>query len=470
MSTGRHSLQTVADGIHISHAYEYANAAARTGASGFAAGDVGKLAKETDTLTWWVLVDTSPTWKELTPGSISETITTLTESPADIFTYTSEDSTSTEIDISDFETTTELNARDTNNRNRANHTSTQTASTISDFDTEVSNNSSVTANTAKVTNSSHTSEVTGSSALTVDPTAISNKALKSSPGGSEEVLINDGGTLKKTTAQDIADLGGGGGTDADAIHDNVAAEINAVTEKGVPVSADLILIEDSADSNNKKKIQIGNLPSGGGADADAIHDNIAAEISAITEKTTPVSADLLIIEDSADSNNKKKVQVGNLPGGGGGSDPSSWMDRAAFTDNNSYINTSNDFTTDAANAVPIDITHTPNATGVYLITIDVLWSVDSGTFDQQGELVVDNGSAGTATTVRWRYRAEPKDAAGVPDAGGSAGTNQRFPATLKYLHTTTASTAFNVIFRHMPTDDGIESTVKASVLTIERWS
>jgi hypothetical protein len=31
--------------------------------------------------------------------------------------------------------------------------------------------------------------------------------------GSEEVLINDGsGTTKKTTTQDIADLGGGGGS------------------------------------------------------------------------------------------------------------------------------------------------------------------------------------------------------------------------------------------------------------------
>ena len=54
-------------------------------------------------------------------------------------------------DIADFETTTELNARDTANRARANHTWTQTASTISDFDTEVSNNTSVTANTAKRT-------------------------------------------------------------------------------------------------------------------------------------------------------------------------------------------------------------------------------------------------------------------------------------------------------------------------------
>lgn len=100
-------------------------------------------------------------------------------------------------------------------------------------------------------------------------------------------------------------------TDANAIHDNVAAEISAVTEKASPVSADLLLIEDSADSNNKKRVQVGNLP--GGTDANAIHKNVAAEISTVTEKASPISADLLLIEDSADSNNKKRVQLGNLP-------------------------------------------------------------------------------------------------------------------------------------------------------------
>lgn len=54
------------------------------------------------------------------------------------------------------------------------------------------------------------------------------------------------------------------GNDADAIHDNVSGEINAVTEKASPVSADILLIEDSADSYSKKKVQIGNLPSSGG--------------------------------------------------------------------------------------------------------------------------------------------------------------------------------------------------------------
>lgn len=56
-------------------------------------------------------------------------------------------------------------------------------------------------------------------------------------------------------------------------------------------------------------------PASAVTDSDAIHDNAASEISAITEKNPPLAADLHIIEDTADSNNKKRVQAGNLPGG-----------------------------------------------------------------------------------------------------------------------------------------------------------
>ena len=134
---------------------------------------------------------------------------------------------------------------------------------------------------------------------------------KASPVGADMVVIEDSADANNKKRVSISNLPGG--TDADAIHDNVAGEIDAVAEKVAPVGADIILIEDSADSNNKKKVQITNLP--GGADADAIHDNVAGEIIAVTEKATPVSADVLLIEDSADSNNKKRVQIGNLPGG-----------------------------------------------------------------------------------------------------------------------------------------------------------
>ena len=52
---------------------------------------------------------------------------------------------------------------------------------------------------------------------------------------------------------------GGGGTDANAVHVNVASEISGITAKSSPVGSDIILIEDSADSNNKKKVTIDNL-------------------------------------------------------------------------------------------------------------------------------------------------------------------------------------------------------------------
>ncbi len=61
--------------------------------------------------------------------------------------------------------------------NRANHTGTQAAATISDFNAAVAANSAVAANTAKVTNQTHTGDVTGSTALTIAANAVSNAKL-----------------------------------------------------------------------------------------------------------------------------------------------------------------------------------------------------------------------------------------------------------------------------------------------------
>ena len=55
-----------------------------------------------------------------------------------------------------------------------------------------------------------------------------------------------------------------------------------------------------------------------GADGTAIHDDTAGEIAAIALKAVPVSADVLIIEDSGAANAKKRITVGSLPTGGGG--------------------------------------------------------------------------------------------------------------------------------------------------------
>jgi len=54
------------------------------------------------------------------------------------------------LQLSNTESTAQLNARDIANRERINHTGTQTASTISDFDVSVTNSTQVTSNTANI--------------------------------------------------------------------------------------------------------------------------------------------------------------------------------------------------------------------------------------------------------------------------------------------------------------------------------
>ena len=66
------------------------------------------------------------------------------------------------------------------------------------------------------------------------------------------------------------------------------------------------------DSSGKAITDSGGLESGSIRDENAIHVNSANEISSLTLKTTPVAGDLLVIEDSQDSFNKKGVDVDSL--------------------------------------------------------------------------------------------------------------------------------------------------------------
>jgi len=95
-----------------------------------------------------------------------------------------------------------------------------------------------------------------------------------------KILVTDSGTATASQVGDTATIAGGTGISTSA-------------------SGDTITITNSA-------------PAGGGSDTDAIHDNVAAEISAITAKTVPVSGDYFVIEDSAASNAKKALTFGNL--------------------------------------------------------------------------------------------------------------------------------------------------------------
>lgn len=65
--------------IHLVHNWEYANAAARTGASGFIASDVGKWAKQLDDGSFWELTATTPTWAQRTGAGSSGPATQIDE-------------------------------------------------------------------------------------------------------------------------------------------------------------------------------------------------------------------------------------------------------------------------------------------------------------------------------------------------------------------------------------------------------
>jgi len=96
--------------------------------------------------------------------------------------------------------------------------------------------------------------------------------------------VTDEETLERDSGSAWESVEGAGGTDDDAIHDNVDGEINAIAEKVTPVGADLVIIEDSAASYAKKKAQVSSLSSGSGAPTDAkyvvgeAHASLSAEI------------------------------------------------------------------------------------------------------------------------------------------------------------------------------------------------
>jgi len=73
--------------VHIIHQYEYADATARTTASGFVLADEGKVARQLDNDTWWVLTEfATPTWSPLNTTALSPATTVTDETTLGIAT------------------------------------------------------------------------------------------------------------------------------------------------------------------------------------------------------------------------------------------------------------------------------------------------------------------------------------------------------------------------------------------------
>jgi hypothetical protein len=117
--------------------------------------------------------------------------------------------------------------------------------------------------------------------------------------GSERVAVSAGSDGESITGAFVADL---------AANDFVT--LRAKVDTGTPslaVGATLTVVRLAGPKGDKGEASA--------TDIAAIHKDVAGEIVTITEKTSTVANDLLLIEDSAAGNVKKRLRIGNLPGG-----------------------------------------------------------------------------------------------------------------------------------------------------------
>ena len=111
------------------------------------------------------------------------------------------------------------------------------------------------------------------------------------------------------------------------IKDDAGTETDCTGSGGssLPVVDTTSLVEDPVDATKEMRIDVGGVSTGTvrvatmpdsditlGTDSNALHTNTASEITAITEKTSIAVDDEFIIEDSADSNNKKSLKRSTL--------------------------------------------------------------------------------------------------------------------------------------------------------------
>ena len=129
-----------------------------------------------------------------------------------------------------------------------------------------------------------------------------------------------------------------------------------------------------------------------GNDADAIHDNVSGEIVAVTEKTAPVGADGILIEDSAASDAKKYLKLSNLAAAGYGT-----VTTAAIE---FYVTTGGDDADDGSSGSPFE--HVQHAWDSLpdIIAHDCVINIDAGTYAESFDFTGKAAFPGKTITVQ----------------------------------------------------------------------
>ena len=126
--------------------------------------------------------------------------------------------------------------------------------------------------------------------------------------------ISDGGSSHITVAENATDIGLS--ITADAVDTTELADDGVTNTKLDNMLALTIKGNDTGALGNPKDLTVAETKAMldlAGSDTDAIHDNVSSEISAVASKATPVAADLLLIEDTEDTNAKKKITLADVP-------------------------------------------------------------------------------------------------------------------------------------------------------------
>jgi len=216
---------------------------------------------------------------------------------------------------------------------RANHTGTQTASTISDFQTTVSANSDVTTNSAKVTNATHTGDVTGSNALTLESVAITGQSEVTAID-TDYVLISDtsdSGNLKKALVSDFGGSSGNVSNYGTPVDNQIAVWRDATTVEGttgltytgsaLDITGNITLTGtvdgiDIATDVAANTLKVTNATHSGEVTGSGV---LTVDPTAISNKgtVTAVGSDYVLIGDTSDSGNLKKALISDFASAGG---------------------------------------------------------------------------------------------------------------------------------------------------------